>query len=126
LLAVIDEGYTEESQADEPRIVEAHDALAATAPTSIDQGPSSRPRAAQTYAPVRSVAHLMTVQRLMTELEQFDPNLRVVTPGFDESDYDDVQTVEPIRLQFSDETESGHCGIHKKDPNGDPAVLINF
>ena len=38
LLAVIDEGYTEESQADEPRIVEAHHALAVPAPSSIDQG----------------------------------------------------------------------------------------
>jgi len=43
VLTVIDEGYTEESQADEPRIVDAHNAMVVTAPGSIEQRSADRP-----------------------------------------------------------------------------------
>jgi len=43
VLAVIDEDYTQDSQADEPRIVRAHDAMAATALVATDAEPASRP-----------------------------------------------------------------------------------
>jgi hypothetical protein len=126
LLTVIDEGYTEESQADVPRIVEAHDALAVTAPTSTDQRPTSRPPVRQADSSINPKRVAMTVRELKQKLGQFDDGLRVVTPGFDESCYDDIDTVELINLVFHDEAPIGHRGRHEANPDGEPAVLINF
>ena len=50
----------------------------------------------------------MTVAELIKRLEVFEPDTRVVTPGFDESNYADVETVELIVVQFRDDLEVGH------------------
>jgi hypothetical protein len=43
LLTVVDEDYTKESQADEPRIVKARHAMAVTAPTPVAENVASQP-----------------------------------------------------------------------------------
>lgn len=81
----------------------------------------------------------MTVHELIEKLNTFDPSLRVVTPGFDESNLDDVETVEEIFVIFHDDHPRGHCGQHedaqkrfytfqkeKDNPLGIKAVKINF
>lgn len=55
----------------------------------------------------------MTVEELIEKLKSFPPQSRVVTPGFDESDYDDIATVEPIRLAIAPAGSlSNHSGRH--------------
>jgi hypothetical protein len=68
----------------------------------------------------------MTVAELIRKLEAFEPDTRVVTPGFDESNYDDVETVEVIVVQFRDDLEVGHGGRHVRAAHGEPAILINW
>ena len=68
----------------------------------------------------------MTVAELIKKLEAFEPDTRVVTPGFDESNYDDVETVEVIVVQFQNDLEVSHCGRHVRAAYGEPAILINF
>lgn len=67
----------------------------------------------------------MTVGELRELLVRFDPNMRVVTGGFDEACLDDVATVEEIKVKFN-VRKRGHVGEHEEDPNGIPAVLIDF
>ena len=68
----------------------------------------------------------MTVSQLIRLLQGFNGNLRVVTPGFDESDYDDVVVVETIRMEFHDERQRFHGGRHKRIANGVNAVNVSF
>ena len=82
----------------------------------------------------------MTVAELIERLQKFSPAMRVVTPGFDESNYDDLDTVELIDLVFCDDAVSGHCGRHLEvgssyarlltdepdEPQPQKAVLVNF
>ena len=68
----------------------------------------------------------MTVAELIAKLQAFPPDCRVVTPGFDESDLDDVETVEEIRVRFHDDKTCGHVGRHVRDDDYERAVLINF
>jgi hypothetical protein len=76
----------------------------------------------------------MTVRDLKAMLDQFNDDLRVVTPGFDESKLDDVGTVRLARVRFHDDATGGHTGRHEEangyehDKTGDivDAVLINF
>jgi hypothetical protein len=55
---------------------------------------------------------MMTVEELIAKLKTFDPKTRVVTPGFDESNYDDVATVEEITLAIEPYGSGGHTGSH--------------
>jgi hypothetical protein len=68
----------------------------------------------------------MTVEKLIRALSAFDKRLRVVTPGFDESNLEDVERVTQVRVRFHDEKSPSHSGRHVEDPKGNPAVLINF
>lgn len=73
----------------------------------------------------------MTVEQLIRKLATFPSHLRVVTPGFDESNLDDVETVELTKVRFTKPLGTpnhSHCGAHPEDeqlliPN---AVLINW
>jgi hypothetical protein len=67
----------------------------------------------------------MTVRELRNLLAQYPDDMLVVTPGFDEGGYDDVETVEPISLALN-VRDYGHCGRHNESPSGTPALLINF
>ena len=68
----------------------------------------------------------MKVRELIEKLKEFDFDTRVVTPGFDESGYDDVAVVKSIKIEFHDEREMSFGGRHKKSEKGKPAVYINF
>ncbi len=71
----------------------------------------------------------MTVAELIAVLQCFPPDRRVVTPGFDETDLDDVATVTAVRVKFHDERPEGYNGRHELDYLGEGpenAVLINF
>lgn len=68
----------------------------------------------------------MTVRELIRRLGAFDGDLRVVTPGFDESDLEDVDTVEPVRVEFGDSRKKFHGGRHRKSPTGVEAVKIDW
>jgi hypothetical protein len=68
----------------------------------------------------------MTIEQLVNKLRGFDPSLRVVTPGFDESDLEDVTTVELVRVLFHDEKEPFHGGRHKEAAEGIPAVKVDW
>jgi hypothetical protein len=69
----------------------------------------------------------MTVAELIERLQQFPPEARVVTPGFDENGLDDVEEVVEVAVIFHDEKECGHYGRHEDAPDGTPpnAVYIN-
>ena len=68
----------------------------------------------------------MTVRELIDNLNGFDQNLRVVTPGFDESNLEDVDTVQLIRVVFHDEKQKFHGGRHKESQDGILAVKIDW
>lgn len=78
----------------------------------------------------------MTVGQLIEKLKGFDPNLRAVTPGFDESGIDDIKVVELADVIFNDHiTKGSHSGRHDsvehyhsdgKMANATTAVLINW
>lgn len=68
----------------------------------------------------------MTIAQLIEKLQAFDPGLRAVTPGFDEMDIEDVDTVELVRVVFDDGREKFHGGRHKLSDAGVPAVKIDW
>ena len=68
----------------------------------------------------------MTAKELIQHLNRFDPNLRVVTPGFDESNLEDIDTVELITVAFHDEKQKFHGGRHVESPDGAQAVKIDW
>ena len=68
----------------------------------------------------------MTVKDLIEKLKIFDQNLRVVTPGFDESDLEDVETIQLVSVVFHDEKEKFHGGRHKESESGAHAVKIDW
>lgn len=68
----------------------------------------------------------MRIKALIEKLNAFDPNLRVVTPGFDESDFEDVETVELVRVVFYDKKKKFHGGRHKASADGIEAVKIDW
>ncbi len=68
----------------------------------------------------------MRVRDLIEKLNGFDPNLRVVTPGFDECDLEDVETVELVRVVFHDEKKRFHGGRHKESADGIEAIKIDW
>ncbi|MCK5612680.1 hypothetical protein KAR91_62990 [Candidatus Pacearchaeota archaeon] len=57
---------------------------------------------------------------------EYDGNLRVVTPGFDESEYDDLEYVGIITIEFNDDKKRCYSGRHKKSKGGEKAVIVNF
>jgi len=75
----------------------------------------------------------VTAAELIAKLQQYPPDTPVVTPGFDESDYDYVEEVRPITVAAlsGGATFSGSL-VSTEDktdrPLGEPfdAVLINF
>lgn len=68
----------------------------------------------------------MKVRELIRELGRLDPELRVVTPGFDETDLEDVETVRHVNVEFHDEQKKFHGGRHKESAEGTPAVKIDW
>ncbi len=75
----------------------------------------------------------MTVEGLIDKLKHFDPNMRVVTPGFDEDNLEDVDTVDEVWVVFHDDRPCGHYGRHEElwrkrtqGEKGIKAVKINF
>lgn len=69
----------------------------------------------------------MKVHELIAHLKGMPRDAYVVTPGFDESDIDDVQPPRLIRI-VRGSGGGGHCGEHKEAEHGagEPAVLINW
>ena len=68
----------------------------------------------------------MTVGELRELLVRFDPNMRVVTAGFDEGGVEDITTVEERKIKFDVRPNGRHVGPHDEDPCGIPAVWIDF
>ncbi len=69
----------------------------------------------------------MTVAELINKLQAFDGGLRVVARGFDESNYEDVEQVRPIRIEFHDERETFHGGRHLESVGcGEAAVFVDW
>ena len=68
----------------------------------------------------------MKIKELIEKLKEYDQDLRVVTPGFDETDLEDVVAVEPVRVVFHDEMETFHGGRHKESEHGVDAVKIDW
>lgn len=68
----------------------------------------------------------MILKELIEKLKVFDQNLRVVTPGFDEFDLEDVETVQLVNVVFHDEKEKFHGGRHKESESGVHAVKIDW
>ncbi|NQU65475.1 MAG: hypothetical protein HQ517_14495 [SAR324 cluster bacterium] len=68
----------------------------------------------------------MTIKELIQNLSRFDPNLRVVAPGFDENNLEDIDTVELIRVVFHDEKQKFHGGRHKEAEDGVQAMKIDW
>lgn len=74
----------------------------------------------------------MKISDLIAKLEILkneNGDLRVVTPGFDESGYSDIEAVEVTHIQ-ADVRQCGHWGEHDdanpEDPNAELCVNINF
>lgn len=68
----------------------------------------------------------MTVGELREILVRYDPNMRVVTAGFDEACIDDISRVEEITVKFDVRKSGGHVGAHEESSDGVPALLIDF
>jgi hypothetical protein len=69
----------------------------------------------------------VTVNELTQKLQTFAGDLRVVTRGFDESGFEDVEAVRSVRIKFHDELAKFHGGRHKQAAeNGTPAVFIDW
>ena len=68
----------------------------------------------------------MNIRELIDNLSGFDQDLRVVTPGFDESDLEDIETVQVVRVVFHDEKEKFHGGRHKESQDGVRAIKIDW
>lgn len=68
----------------------------------------------------------MTVGELREILVRFDPDMRVVTGGFDEAYLDDISTVEERKVKFDLRPGGLHCGPHEESPDGIPAIVIDF
>jgi len=66
----------------------------------------------------------MTVNELIQKLRTFDGNLRVVTHGFDESNFEDVDIVEEMGIEFHDERAKFHGGRHKACTEGGIRALF--
>lgn len=74
----------------------------------------------------------MKVSELIAKLEALmreHGDLRVVTPGFDESGFADIDVVEITHIQ-ADARQFGHWGEHidanPDDPNAERCVNVNF
>ena len=68
----------------------------------------------------------MNVRDLIEELSEFDPNLRVVTGGFDEYNLDDVETVKLISVEFNAREKTAHYAPNKESYNGVEALFIDW
>lgn len=69
----------------------------------------------------------MTVAELIEKLMCFQPDLPVVTAGFDESAIDDIEIVEIRKVRFNVRKNYGHTGRHELDEeHGKSAVFIDF
>jgi hypothetical protein len=74
----------------------------------------------------------MNISELIAKLERLKQehgDLRVVTPGFDEDGFSDVDCVERTYI-LANVRPIGHCGEHEDakagDPNAEPCIYINF
>jgi hypothetical protein len=87
LLTVIDEGYTDESQADEPRIVKAREALLITGPVSANQEQVAQP---PDYPDTRNdcVLALKHLSNLKAILDRIDETFG--GDAFTQSEFDDM------------------------------------
>jgi hypothetical protein len=67
----------------------------------------------------------MTIDELIEKLKKFDGNLRGVTPGYDEFDWDDIGDPKIVYVDFN-ETHSGHMHCGRYEAGRISAVEINF
>jgi len=68
----------------------------------------------------------MIIEELVEKLMMFDQKLRLVTPGFDESNLEDIETVELVKVIFHDEEEKHHGGRHEESESGINAIKIDW
>lgn len=68
----------------------------------------------------------MTVGELREMLVRFDPNMRVVTPGFDEACLDDIAEPKIVKVIFDVRPSGLRIGPHDEDAAGAEAILIDF
>lgn len=78
----------------------------------------------------------MTVDELILHLQRLGmPQARVVVPGFDEYQLDDVKTICRVEVVFHDSPRVGNLGPHEyyddakrkaHDVRAQTAVLLNF
>jgi len=68
----------------------------------------------------------LVVPQLLNVTKRFDQSLRVVTPGFDEFDLEDLETVQLVSVVFHDEKEKFHGDRHKESEMGVHAVKIDW
>ncbi len=68
----------------------------------------------------------LVVPQLLNVTKTFDQSLRVVTPGFDEFDLEDLETAQLVSVVFHDEKEKFHGGRHKESEMGVHAVKIDW
>lgn len=59
----------------------------------------------------------MTVGEMIQRLQGLPSDMQLVTPGFDESGYSDVQTIEFVSILRA-AGSGGHIGEHKEAPLG--------
>jgi len=67
----------------------------------------------------------MTVSELIAKLQTMPQDMRVVTGGFDESNFDDIETIETIKLRLNVNSEWSHCGQHSEFDDGVPCLYID-
>lgn len=66
----------------------------------------------------------MKVSELISVLSELDPDLRVMTPGFDECGYDLISR--PKIKSVSWRRTALHGGDYDHDPSGENVVMINW
>jgi len=72
----------------------------------------------------------MTVQELITRFEELDPQLRIVVRGFDETGFDDLETVKPTKVKFNDgknrrgRHQGQHSTLSTESEQGSLAVFV--
>ena len=65
----------------------------------------------------------MTIKELIQQLQQHDPNTRVVLRGYEEG-IDDLEYIQQVKLQLNVNTEE-YYGPHEIKEEGHPALLLD-
>jgi len=67
----------------------------------------------------------MTVSELIDKLQTMPQDMRVVTGGFDESEYDDVATISTVNLRLNVNSQWSHAGAHREFDDGVLCLYID-